>query len=342
MPRRCCCASFCTTCLLCRRRKRFDDNLVLVANENSLDSLEVTEKKNRNKVSNFQGTDECCDESCDRCSRDCEDDCSACDDSDVEDKVTEKITSFGVETNGASQKLNQAVEKDSKSTNVPKETDAEVTDNGGNRDMSDGKMTITSNDRVDTPLKNFNRDDFATYLTTKLQRHVDQQFEDTELEAQKLDTRDQYVQSSLIDLNENNVVVGLNGVNKNSFLNKFRATLLVRGKELKDKSNKWKKLLNKESKNERYFRDIVMRGRSELLEGTSVHEKQHTKLDAETSVRLLHAARAAGMSVGAAGGELALHYAAARGCAQCVLLFPGTRTKKNSTPTPLARTCNNS
>lgn len=268
--------------MLCRRRKRFEDNLVLVANENSVDSLEVTEKKKKWKLNeSFDSTDSGSKESCDKCSQDRKNCCSDSEDTDHEGGKEVKITSFRSRGSVSErQSLNETIE-------VQIETDPSA-DRKAELEMI-GKMPVGPNDNVDTPLKNMDRDDFATYLSTKLQRHVDEQFVDAELESQKLDVKDKSTQSSsLTDIDQpgfhvddNRKLVALNRVNKNSFLNKFRATVMLRGKEMKEKgNNKLKKIMKRESKEENFFKEFVMKRNLKEEEGS--HPKIHAKLDAET------------------------------------------------------------
>ena len=57
MPGHCCCASF---CVLCRKRKQFDDNILLVANGNNVDSPDRMQKgREAKKLSSNKSISKC-------------------------------------------------------------------------------------------------------------------------------------------------------------------------------------------------------------------------------------------------------------------------------------------
>lgn len=335
MPRPCCCASFCSTCVLCRRRKRFEDNILLVANDHSVDSLEVDQKKPRfkNVDTPSYDSDGCSDieDECEFCSEQCKN-CKKCNKrSDEEERelldtkkpFTDSETSFEedvYEIRKSAKELKTKKKKKkadldsslddvkSSSTSISIDNSSKTSTTNSSRGSGGGNKRVKQ-----SPTKHLGEDVLTSYLAKKLQRHVEKQFGDIEKEMEGGDDlRSLKCQqslsrhSSLHGINSAPSSAGSSGSNhkvgredsvsmnrvhlqqgrhETGFLNKFRATLMVHGRELKEKGNKLKKFIIKETSKDQ--NNLVNKEvQKEIKDGDGdkafLHQKYHTKLDAET------------------------------------------------------------
>ena len=301
MPLACCCASLCAVCVICRKRKQFEDNILLVANENSIDSLDILEENNKankkkhkeddlltdNNKENFGPTPNESDED-----KESDDEGKNKDDEDYTKSEEETIDEDRKFYNKLSSlDTTNESEVETKSEGETRDEDKKPDDKEHSLDRTKSKDGYKEADFLlhSTTEAVMETDPFALTLSSKLQEHVDREFNFVDEEIQKFEKDDRLAtrssSMSRIDV-ETQVSVGRLDVlalrrfgtkNESSFLNKFRSKLVSsqRNFNFKAKGNKIKKMLIKNKKEE-------AKKESKVFGGEKNHQKYHPNFDAKT------------------------------------------------------------
>lgn len=271
MPRQCCRASVRAPCPACNKRKQYDDNLFFITNENSIESLDVVQEKQPNKATaksidaQFSDGDKSC-EICDKTKNRCR-------------KCEQILTHL---KNAVRDNLDSSSDVDE---DVSEEwiTSSVETSTPGSADNSDIHQQVDHSRKLEKTLP---KDQLGIFLMNKLQKHVDQEFNNVEKDADDLTAKkSKYssmmeIRSSPIEDKSDDSSSVQNFIkNEFSFLNRFRTTLKLQRRELKQKGKKLKKIMKKDSKNQKHS---VMQTWIKEVHQKKNHAKYHGNLDAET------------------------------------------------------------
>lgn len=286
MPRTCSCSTFCAAGRLCRKRKQFEDNILLVANENSVDSLDILEDKNKNKTNSKLLDDNTRNESDD----------SARGESDNE-------RSKSVSSDDEKSKTVSTSNSETESFQVSDEELDSLKPTTSNRKVSE-QPSVFSEKKYSTTEAIVENDAFAIYLTHKLQAHVDKEFEFVEEEYKRIKEIEQ-MSSRSSSMSRIQVDKGTDpfdtisldprvSKNEGSFLNKFRSKLSagqshLKLKERKDKlkqmiikkTNEINTSISNSNKKDKNQQDKKLK-ESKVFGGEKNHKKYHPNFDAKT------------------------------------------------------------